>query len=211
MRVYFVRHGQSELNASSMHQGPKGSLSEQGRTQARYVGRSLKNVPIDTVITSPFERTQETTNIILEEINITNVIESDLFREIVVPSTLQGKSHHDPESIELRKQIWEKQHDLSWRHSDEESMGEVITRCQNAVRFLESQEGSHILVVTHGSYLKVLLATIILGPDITVKATQRFREMLTCTNTGITMLEKYESGWRLLTWNDHTHLQELGV
>ncbi|KKW41970.1 MAG: hypothetical protein UY91_C0008G0013, partial [Parcubacteria group bacterium GW2011_GWB1_55_9] len=55
-RFYFVRHGETILNAQHIRQGEEGSLSENGRRQAERVGEVLRPMSIDSIISSTYPR-----------------------------------------------------------------------------------------------------------------------------------------------------------
>ncbi|MFW5738140.1 MAG: histidine phosphatase family protein, partial [Spirochaetota bacterium] len=60
-RFYFVRHGESEGNASARIQGHTDSpLSELGRSHAEAAGRWLADKDVDLVLSSPLSRARET-------------------------------------------------------------------------------------------------------------------------------------------------------
>lgn len=206
MRVYFVRHGQSELNASGTHQGAEGALSSAGRQQAHYVGEKLKQFSIDAIIHSPFERTHETAEVIRETLGHADMQTTELLREIVPPSSLQGMEHHHEKSIAVRAQIRENQQDHDWRYEDEETVNEIIDRCHACLKYLSEQPHENMVVVSHGSFMKCLFATVLLGDLVTSEVFHRFRQNLDTANTGVCILDYRDSQWRVLTWNDFAHI-----
>ncbi len=68
MKLYFVRHGQTEANARQVYDGQRlnAPLTELGRNQAAEVGKKLKLLGIGRIISSPLIRTRQTTAIIAE-------------------------------------------------------------------------------------------------------------------------------------------------
>lgn len=67
MKVYFVRHGQTNYNVLRLcNDDPTQDvhLTELGKKQAKEVNEKLKNIKFDLVITSELPRTQETASII---------------------------------------------------------------------------------------------------------------------------------------------------
>jgi probable phosphoglycerate mutase len=67
MRLIFVRHGQSEGNASGVVQGRLDfGLSDLGERQARATASRLEGVKIDRIITSPLRRAAETARAIAQ-------------------------------------------------------------------------------------------------------------------------------------------------
>lgn len=68
MKIYIIRHGQTEWNRSGRLQGQTDiSLNENGRELAKKVGQALRELPIDRVISSPLKRSLETAWLVLKE------------------------------------------------------------------------------------------------------------------------------------------------
>jgi len=72
MKIYAIRHGQTDLNAEKRVQGCKSdlSLNNVGIKQAKDVAEILKNKNIDLIVTSPLKRAMETADIIANRLNI---------------------------------------------------------------------------------------------------------------------------------------------
>lgn len=67
MRIYFVRHGQTEWNRMGKMQGHTDiALNEQGKAQARMTKEKLEGIRFDRVYCSPLTRAKETAQIIME-------------------------------------------------------------------------------------------------------------------------------------------------
>lgn len=68
MRIYFVRHGETEYNQRGLYYGRLDvPLSDMGRHQAQTVGRQLQNVRFDAVYASDRKRAVLTAQMILSE------------------------------------------------------------------------------------------------------------------------------------------------
>lgn len=69
LRLVLVRHGISSFNLEHRIQGRDdlSRLSEQGQEQARAVGRSLQDLPLDGALSSPLSRAHDTARLILAE------------------------------------------------------------------------------------------------------------------------------------------------
>ncbi len=74
--------------------------------------------------------------------------------------------------------------------------------------YLENLPEEHIAVVTHGAFLKVLIAYLIFKDSLTEEQAVQFMEGTGTSNTGITLCKFYPNvqRWRLITWNDQSHL-----
>lgn len=69
--IWFVRHGQTELNKARRYQGITNSpLTPYGQQQAHALAHRLQRIPFRTVIVSPSQRAQETAEIIVAERSI---------------------------------------------------------------------------------------------------------------------------------------------
>ena len=66
MKIYFVRHGETDWNRAHKVQGHTDiPLNNYGRHLARETAEGMKNLKIDLAYTSPLSRAKETAEIIL--------------------------------------------------------------------------------------------------------------------------------------------------
>ena len=85
MKLYIVRHGETEMNTKGALQGwSNGPLNKNGRDLAVITGRAMKGIVFDECITSPLIRSKETVEIILRESGNSSVpvFTDDRIREI---------------------------------------------------------------------------------------------------------------------------------
>lgn len=105
MRVYLVRHAQSEENALDMRRrmsvddfnailrrSPEAGLTPLGVVQAHAVAAALADKGIARLYTSPFFRTRSTAAVIAERLGIEPEIVDDL-REVLPPAIERRRSH----------------------------------------------------------------------------------------------------------------------
>jgi broad specificity phosphatase PhoE len=207
MRVYFVRHGESEANLANVHQDARPKLSERGREQAKFLGKRVSKLPIDFIYSSTMARAKETAEIINSVIN--KPIEfTDLLGETLGPSELFGKKADDSIAVEIMKIRDEHREESDWKYSDEETFNERIARADKLLIKLEDSGHDNILVVTHGTFIKYLISLMIFGREVTKTEHNKLRRFFWSTNTGITICEFHEDEWNLLTFNDIAHLAE---
>jgi len=212
-RIYFVRHGESEGNAGAFRQGPSTTLSDKGKKQAEAVAKRLNRLPIETIISSTYPRAMETADIINETLG-KPIEHSELLIERRRPSLIVGRKNEDPEIVAIEKLIQDNFHEKDWRHSDEENFEDMKARALDAIRLIESREENHILIVTHGIFLKMIAACMIMGKELTSREYHNICVTLTVDNTGISVLErmdssKYDRPWIILTWNDRAHIEDI--
>ena len=68
MKIYVIRHGETDLNVKHYRQGwTDEPLNEEGRKLARLSGQGLRGVRFDACVTSPLIRARETVEIVLRE------------------------------------------------------------------------------------------------------------------------------------------------
>lgn len=212
MKIYFVRHGQSVANIGELEQGPEEPLSDLGRRQAAFVGKRLQDIAVTRILSSPYERTKETAQIIASEI-AKPLSFSELFVERRPPTELIGKPGDGPETQAARL-IWERERKTnpSFRYSDEETFTEIKDRARDALAFLIAEQADHAVVVTHGGFLKVLASYMVFGESLSYVTYLDMHNALKTKNTGITLVEykddpnPFHGGWNILAWNDYAHL-----
>ncbi len=189
------------------HQHSAAELSEQGEEQARYLAQRLEKLPLEAIITSPYERARQTSEIIAEVCTLP-VVEESVFRERKRPSETEGKRREDPLVQSIEQQLHEHANEPYWRYSDEETFAEMCRRAHKALSLLEQREEERIAVVTHATFIQLLLLAMLFEEEKMENGWfQRFRKTFAVTNTGVTICEwEKESGWCLWTWSDYSHL-----
>lgn len=62
MRLYVIRHGQTDANVQGVLQGPRIDLplNARGRAEARALARWFESRPVDHILSSPLKRARET-------------------------------------------------------------------------------------------------------------------------------------------------------
>lgn len=204
MKIYIVRHGQTDFNVQKRFQDSKSELSDEGIRQAEVLALRFQNIPIDKIISSPYKRTRHTAEIISKHIN-KDIEFNDLFHETIAPSEFIGKERMHPEVQEIIRQKKENIDNVHYRHSDEETIHDIKIRCLEGLEFLKIQGSENILVVTHGAIINALVCLMMFGENVTGDEYIKFTKFHYMENTGITLVT-YNEDWRLETWNDKAHL-----
>jgi broad specificity phosphatase PhoE len=209
--IYFVRHGESEGNIGTIRQSSDTPLSPHGRQQAEIIAQRASHLTFDVIISSTLKRAEETAQAISKKTN-KDIEYSDLFVERVHPVDLYGISKTDPRSVEAGETIRKNFAVPGFRYADEENAKDLMDRAQEALKFLTNRPEEHILVATHGFFLRIVMARAVFGDTLTEKETDDFVRTFQTENTGITVFSYDETKpkpWRVLTWNDYAHLAEL--
>lgn len=181
-------------------------LTERGKTQAAVVGKRLLNTPIDGIVTSSFQRAIDTGNMIAMQINKPVIGALDTLVEYEYPSHANGLSYDDDRHKEMVRVVREKflTHES---HSDEETFSELQERVHKVLAYLQERSEEHILVVSHGRFIKFLFSSICWGDSFTPIAFNNVEHTLKSSNTGITHIELRDDGkWVAWQWNDSAHL-----
>lgn len=206
-KVYFVRHGQSEGNVGPTRQSPESPLTNLGKEQSQKLAERLIHLELDLLVSSPFKRTLETAKIISEKTNI-EIIENELFIERKRPSE-QINQLKDSNNNITSEQEYNKAFKENKKYKDGESFEEIVQRAKDALDFLNEQPYENIIVVTHGVFLRVICALMVLKDSITAENCFEMMTTLKTANTGITVIEKdVHNNWQLVTWNDHAHFTD---
>jgi len=207
-RIYFVRHGETLLNAEHIRQSAEGALSEKGRGQAEKVGGYLKQFPIKRIITSTYPRAEETAAIINEHLKVP-VLRSSLFVERRNPSEIIGKHTNDPEVIRIVDQMDLAYHDDDYRFSDEENFIDLKARAQKCLNLLARQGTRHMVVVTHHHFLKMCIAYLLYRERLHSADFAKLSFFNVSDNAGITVVEFHPwkvlsptRGWQVVSYNE---------
>jgi broad specificity phosphatase PhoE len=204
--VYFVRHGQSLANVSAVYQPPQSPLSEEGWRQAGCVAKRISQFSCKALISSTFLRATETAKAIAEETGLEPEY-SELFVERIKPSSINGASIGDETARATWRQWEESLYTPSMRVEDGENFEDIVARADEALRFLGERKEDAIAVVTHGFFLRTLVARALFETMLSETIFRRFQGVAAMENTGVTTLRSQgESRWRLWVYNDHAHL-----
>lgn len=209
MRVYLIRHAESELNARRVHQVGTVGLSALGERQAGLLARRLGGVPIDALLSSPYERARRTAERVGAAIGVPVEL-TPLLVELKRPTEIEGLSYDDPHAVAVKAAIASNGQRPDWRYGDEETFWEARERARRLLAAIEGREANAIALVTHGGFITLLLAVMLHGDALDPGQFTALRAFLHLDNTGITTCQ-YGIGstgarWQLFTWNDRAHL-----
>jgi probable phosphoglycerate mutase len=138
-----ARHGESTLNFENRVNGDPSvpvALTQQGRDEARLLGRQLAHVPLELCLHTRFGRTLETAAIALEGRNVP--FEEDPLLDDIDLGELEGQTLDEYRS-------WKRAHTRGDPFPGGESLDEAARRYGQAFRKLLDRPETSILVVTH--------------------------------------------------------------
>ena len=162
-RLYFCRHGLSELGKAGLWAGSTDTpMAPEGRNQARAAGLIADELEIDCIISSPLLRALETAQIIADVISYPqDKIEIDplvVERDFGPLEATHYNSDFDVDSIE--------------GPDGPESAESVLERARKTYEHVCSIESQSILIVSHGAFGRALRHVIY--PDIPFDKHGRF-------------------------------------
>lgn len=207
-RFYFIRHGETLLNAEHIRQGEDGALSPRGQEQAREVGQYLKHFPIGMIISSTYPRAKETAEIIRSIVRAP-IRTSKLLVERRNPSEIIGKKTNDPVVTQIVDEMDLAYHEDDYRYSDEENFVDLKKRARRCVSLLSLQGAPHTAVVTHHVFLKMLLAYMLYREKLHSADFVKLSFFNISDNAGISICEfnplhlfSKTRGWKVISYNE---------
>ncbi len=145
-KLYFVRHGESELGALNLGAGHiETPLTSKGREQAKQAGKVAKDLAINLIISSPLSRAQDTAKIIAKEIGYP-------LKDIEVNPMFIERFFGEYEG---RPIIQDPNFDFDSIKGIEKKV-DLLNRARKALDYLESLSADNVLVVAHGQFGRAL-------------------------------------------------------
>lgn len=200
LRVYLVRHGETEWNTMAKFQGHTDvPLSEYGREQARLLGKRLSKENFIKVYASDLQRALETAKIISCFHGI-DVLTRPELREMNF-GFWEGLTYNEIKKSfqEEIKKWWEEP--LTTRIPGGETLSEMVERCVLSIKnIVTAYPEGNVIVVTHGGAIRSIVGSV-LGMDL--NKYWRLRQDNACLN--IIDFPQWERGI-LTLFNDCSHL-----
>ncbi len=169
MRIYFVRHGQSEANIirELSNRGWRHGLTEKGRAQAAALGEALKGANATRIYTSVLKRAVETGQILSTALGIPYEV-TDALREFDCGI---AEGHADEWGWNLHHWVWEEwtiHNHPDARIEEGESLTDLMDRFVpfiNALIAEKKDTSESLILVGHGGLFWAVLPRILLLPD----------------------------------------------
>lgn len=210
--IYFVRHGQSEDNVAPVFQSPNSPLNKLGTKQAKIIANRISNLQFEIIISSPFTRAKQTAEIIAKTTK-KELEYSELFVERIKPSYVHGKPYTNKKASQLWRDCENSLYKKNIKISNGENFTNIIQRADDALNFLKNRQEKSIVVVTHGYFLRTIIARVLLNNFLSPASFKNIQKSMSMENTGLTVLQYRDNfeekmAWRLWIYNDHAHLAE---
>jgi len=180
-RLIFLRHGETSWNAAGrMTSRSDVPLNAVGQRQANAVGRALARTEIAHIVSSPAIRAQQTAS------EVVNAIVSETgspAHKVILDPRLRELDFGIAEGL-TKDQIFARglgscfygwlDGSKSETPPSAESFAEAEARAKSAFADLVAERAPVLLVVTHGHFSRILLATCVLGTTATCHRRLRF-------------------------------------
>ena len=190
MKVYFIRHGQSEGNISTMHHSwMQVNLTEQGKADAAMAGRLINGIRFDKVYSSDLIRAVQTQQIALPDAQPEIL---PILREANV-GRLLGREVADC-AAEYGEKYWENRRNSDFTDYGGESRAMLQDRIRTFLTMLEQTDYEKVAVFGHATYLFNLARMLTNAPETGWNLSY-------CNNGSITVIEYKNERWRLVAWN----------
>ena len=186
-KIYLIRHGETEWTLSGKHTGRTDiPLTKNGEEQSQNIGRYLKGMGFQKVLTSPLIRAKETCRL------------SGLFTHALIDEDHREWNYGDYEGItsaEIRKK------DPHWTiftggAPGGESIADIGARANRVLGTIRSIPGD-VAVFSHGHFLRALAARWIEMPVA-------FGQQLVLSPASLSILGYEKEKPAIITWNQ-TH------
>ncbi len=204
MRLWFIRHGETEHNINGIFQGQLDTeLTDVGRRQAEATARALARVPFARILASDLKRAFHTAEHIAGGRDIS--VEPDARLREMHYGVLQGVAYGDFQAVLRSHGVGE-----SWGRGvfsvdgaappGGESLADLVERTTAFIADVTQgdQPEAEIAVVTHGGTIRTMM-TELLGMD------PQARHALKLGNCGVTCFSREEEGWSQSGWNLEFH------
>jgi broad specificity phosphatase PhoE len=194
MKIYFVRHGESEANLlrEFSNHGDKHPLTDRGRQQSEDLARDLVGVPFQHIYSSPLLRARETSQTLSDALNVPIEI-NDALQEADV-GILEGRADLTAWAIfEQVHKAW-RAGDLDVRVKGGESFNDIEARFVPFIEKLTTEIEGNVLLVGHGSLYRFML------PDLLINIDSEWAAPYPIGNTDFILAELHPQGLTCLSW-----------
>lgn len=208
MKIYLVRHGETDWNKAGKFQGSVDiPLNQYGIELAEITSAGMKEIPFDIIYTSPLIRAQKTAQIMRRDRDI----------KIITDDRLKEMSFGKYEGADIRRARAEKGHGLytllnepeNYLPEDGESFEAVVARCQSFIdEVLIPQQGlyEHVMLAVHGGLIRCFLRCIEKRPIA------EFWQGIPQGNCAVTTVELTDGGLRILEEGKlYYHKEHIGI
>ncbi|MBS5285161.1 MAG: histidine phosphatase family protein [Clostridiales bacterium] len=201
MKLYLIRHGQTDWNIAHRIQGRQDiELNEMGRRQAERLAEAMKSRPVTAIFSSPQKRAWHTAKAVQGVWQVPLMTLPQLME--IGYGSWEGRTSEDILSTD--RELYE----AWWKHPAQvappggETLAQVDGRCRAAWDQIRSQITGDTAIVSHGGTLAHLLVCLLKG------ASGGEADGIVVENASITTIEYDPAAGvcSLVQLNDSSHL-----
>ena len=199
IRLYLIRHGETEWNKARRFQGWTDiQLSAEGEEQARLLGERFIKIKIDEIYASPLKRAVATAKPIAEVQGL-DVITKDNFKEInfgewegMTAPEISAKYGKDFDDFIVAPEKGVFPGDISFDR--------VTSRIKIGLdEILEGKKDKNIVIVSHGGIIRLMIKYL-------MQFDGEWYNKTWIDNTAISLVEIRKHGTLMRVLNDSSHL-----
>ena len=168
MKIYAMRHGETDWNVEKRAQGQTDiELNENGIKQAVAAKELVQQLNPDVIISSPLKRAHKTAEIV-----------ADGKIKIILEDRLKERCFGDFEGTEIATMPWEEFYhcEKNLSNGNMETVLDLLKRVKNVLTEIkEKYSDKTVLIVTHGGTLRAINACINGIPESKTLAGQGFK------------------------------------
>ncbi|MGO4889802.1 histidine phosphatase family protein [Anaerobacillus sp. MEB173] len=202
MKLYLIRHGESEANRIGKIQGCQDfPLSSLGKEQASKLGDHMSSITLDYLYSSDLTRAYETAKAI-EARQPVSANKWDRIREVGL-GPFEGKTKDEIYGLypEMRSLPL-----LTSGIKGTETIEQLTERCRYVCdQLLRAHDRHQVALVSHGGFISILIMFIMLGEEWS-----QHHRPFQIDNTGITLIDWQHGQKPMIEYiNRNTHLLDL--
>ncbi len=199
MKIYVVRHGESEANKKRFFAGwAPVSLTEKGVKDAESIREYMSSIKFDKVYSSDLVRSIQTTETALPGVEYET---TPLLREVNV-GNLMGKDVLECDRT-MGATLTENRTETNYLPYGGENMDMLCERARQFLCTLEDKDYERVAVFAHEGMLKALMFTVL---GMRVSPPRKIK----CTNCTVATFEYEDGVWYFCGWVDPATLNWRG-
>lgn len=202
MRIYLVRHGETEWNKIRRFQGRSNlPLNHEGKKQARALALALKNTSLMAIYTSPLVRALQTARLIKDFHPSAPILEENGFIEMDLGEFDGMKVQDWAKQYPDTRKAWN-ENPASVKMPGGESLGEVQDRAKKALeRITQLHPPDDTILISSHNFVNLTILCDLLNIPL-----DRFRE-LRQENAAFNLICKKGGQLHVKLLNERSHLE----
>ena len=202
MRIYLVRHGETEWNKIRRFQGRSNlPLNHEGKKQARALALALKNTSLMAIYTSPLVRALQTARLIKDFHPSAPILEENGFIEMDLGEFDGMKVQDWAKQYPDTRKAWN-ENPASVKMPGGESLGEVQDRASKALeRITQLHPPDDTILISSHNFVNLTILCDLLNIPL-----DRFRE-LRQENAAFNLICKKGGQLHVKLLNERSHLE----